>query len=256
MLFRAVFTLCALAGLAAGQESTVAITNPFTTPLDIEEGSRTFLSQCANCHGRDGRGGQGTPDLTTGNFRRASSDEGLFQVVSRGVSGTTMPAFSLSGRSIWQTLAYVRSLSAGRTRELAKGDAGRGAALFESQGCLGCHSRQGKGGASGPDLTEIGSERTLQEIRTSLLDPQGDVAPGFWRLRAQTRDGRTVEGLRLNEDTYSVQYMDGSGRLSTLMKSDVARFEVDRRSPMPALKGKLSGPQIEDLVAFLVGGKR
>ena len=73
---------------ALAQESDAALANPFTSDADVAAGEKTFLSQCASCHGRDGRGGAGGPDLSTGRFKRASSDEAIFQIVNRGIPGT------------------------------------------------------------------------------------------------------------------------------------------------------------------------
>jgi putative heme-binding domain-containing protein len=241
--------LLAAAIAAAQEESSHAITNPFTSPDDIAEGARHYLSQCAGCHGRDGRGGQGTPDFTTGNFRRATSDEGLFQIVAKGIPGTTMPGFNLNGRQTWQTLAYVRSLGASRTTELAKGDAARGEVLFKENRCGGCHAGQA------PSLAGIGRERTLAELKRSILDPQAEVANAYWRIRAVAGDGTALEGLRLNEDTYSVQYLDRSGKLRSAAKSSLSKYEIVKQSPMPAFRGKLTDVQVDDLVAYLVKGE-
>ncbi len=224
--------------------------NPFNTPADRENGARIFLSQCASCHGRDGRGGQGTPDFTTGRFRRASSDEGLFQVIGKGVPGTTMPAFKLNARDAWSTLAYIRSFSAGRALATAlKGDAARGASLFRTQGCAGCHVD-----GTGPDLTNVGRFQSLAEIRKSILAPQANVPPQYFRMRATTKAGVALSGLRLNEDTHSVQYQDAAG-LKSVMKSTLATYEIVRTSPMPTVK--LNEAQLDDLLAFLMtqGGR-
>jgi mono/diheme cytochrome c family protein len=150
--------------------------NPFNTPADRENGARIFLAQCAACHGRDGRGGQGTPDFTTGRFRRSSSDEGLFQIINKGVPGTTMPAFALNARETWSTLAYIRSLSAGRgVAATVKGDASRGAELFRAQGCARCHVE-----GNAPDLTGIGRFQSVGEIRRSIVEPaRRRAAPVF-----------------------------------------------------------------------------
>lgn len=241
----------------AQEESSATIKNPFTSQLDVAEGARIFRSQCASCHGRDGRGGQGTPDLTTGQFRRTTSDDGLYRVIAKGVPGTVMPGFNLAGREIWQTLAFVRSLHVGRATELAKGDASRGSALVKTHGCLRCHAMGAEGGFTGPDLAGIGKQRTLTEIRKSILEPQAEISPDWWRIRGATSDGKEFAGIRLNEDTRSIQYLDGSGQLRSAMKSEIARHELIRTSAMPAFQGKLNAAELEDVVAFLVlGGGR
>jgi cytochrome c oxidase cbb3-type subunit 3 len=234
--------------LSAQEESSQTVSNPFNTPADRENGARVFRSQCAACHGLDGRGGQGTPDFTTGRFRRASSDEGLFQIIGKGIPGTTMPAFSLNARDTWSTLAYIRSLSAGRaTAGSSAGDAVRGRELFRSQGCARCHVD-----GAAPDLTGIGRFQSVSEIRRSIVEPQADVPPQYFRIRATTKAGAAISGTRLNEDTYSVQYRDANG-LKSVMKSSLAAFEIIRTSPMPTVK--LTDAQVNDLLAFLMTGE-
>ncbi len=238
----------ALGGAYGQEESSQAMTNPFNSPADRENGARIFLSQCASCHGRDGRGGQGTPDFTTGRFRRASSDEGLFQLIGKGIPGTVMPAFNLNAREAWSTLAFIRSLSAARAATTAsKGDAARGADLFRSQGCARCHVN-----GNGPDLAGIGRFQSAGEVRRSILDPHADVPPQYFRMKATTKAGASLTGTRLNEDTYSVQYRD-SGGLKSVMKSSLATYEIIRASPMPV--SKLGEAQVDDLVAFLMMGE-
>lgn len=206
------------------------------------------LSQCASCHGRDGRGGQGTPDFTTGRFRRASSDEGLFQLIGKGIPGTVMPGFNLNARETWSTLAFIRSLSAGRAATTAsKGDPARGADLFRSQGCARCHVN-----GNGPDLAGIGRFQSASEVRRSIVDPQADVPPQYFRMKATTKAGAALAGIRLNDDTHSVQYRDAGG-LKSVMKSSLATYEIIRASPMPA--SKLDEAQMDNLVAFLMKGE-
>src|SRR5262245_31673309 len=91
-----VLTLAVFVLRVAAQESESALSNPFTSDADVAAGEKIFVSQCASCHGRDGRGGGGGPDLTTGRFKRASSDEGIFQIINKGIPGTTMPGFLLN----------------------------------------------------------------------------------------------------------------------------------------------------------------
>lgn len=235
------------APVVAAQESSAILSNPFNTPADRIEGARLFRSQCANCHAEDGRGTSAGPDLSSGAFKRASSDEGLFQVVAKGVPGTVMPGFSLSGREIWQVLAFIRSLSISRARETVTGDASRGAALFRTHGCGGCHD-----GLLGPALGESVRRKPLFELRRSITDPQVEVESRWWRLRAATHDGAALSGRRLNEDTHSVQYADPSGRLRTVSKADLTQYEIVRKSPMPPFD--LTDGELDDLLAYLVSG--
>ncbi|MFN0106430.1 MAG: c-type cytochrome, partial [Bryobacteraceae bacterium] len=48
---------------AGGEHSTTKLGNPFTSPVDRQAGAMFFRSQCASCHGQDGKGGAAGPDL-------------------------------------------------------------------------------------------------------------------------------------------------------------------------------------------------
>ena len=43
-----------------------------------------------------------------------------------------------------------------------------------------------------------------------------------------TRDGRTIRGRRLNEDTYTVQLIDEQERLVSLIKADLREYELGK----------------------------
>ena len=89
--------------------------NRFDTTVDVRMGQRLFRAQCGRCHGRDATGNDetGAPDLTTGTFANASSDEGLFQVIREGIDGTAMIGISprASDQTVWQIVSYVNSLN-------------------------------------------------------------------------------------------------------------------------------------------------
>ena len=172
-------------------------------------------------------------------------------MITKGIPGTAMTAFALNGREVWQLIAYLRAVNIGKAAAQAKGDAAKGEHVFESSGCGRCHTNGKAGGFVGPDLSEIGSHRSLPQLESSILDPDSDVAPDYWSLRAKTKTGQTVTGIRLNEDMTSFQIREASGRLRSLLKTDLASYEIVRASPMPSSKGKLSSGDLEDLIAYL-----
>ena len=93
--------------------------------------------------------------------------------------------------------------------------------------------------------------RSLAQIESSVLDPDADVSPDYWSLRARTRTGQTITGIRLNEDMTSFQIREQSGHLRSLWKTDLASYEIVRSSPMPSFKGKISSGDLDDLIAYL-----
>lgn len=232
---------CTVAAWA--QHSSVKLSNPFQTPQDRLEGARTYRSQCASCHGADGKGGNGGPDLTRGQFKHAVSEEAMYRVISKGIPGTTMPGFTFNGARGWQLVTFIASLNA--AAGAGAGDAKRGAELVASHQCARCHAE------GAPDLADAARRMTRAELRLALVDPAAEVAPEYWSWRGTLRDAQVVEGRRLNEDTFSVQVMDKDGRLRTIDKKDLAWATIEPKSPMPPYKGTLGGKDIDDVLAYL-----
>src|ERR1700737_3532671 len=157
--FPVIFFLAMLAVLRAQHGSTPD--RPFSTPEDEAAGAKSFRSQCAACHGPEASGGVVGPSLTTGTFKNGGSDEALFRVITKGIPGTAMTAFPLNGRGVWQLIAFLRAGNFGKAGEQAKGDPAKGAQVFKNNGCGHCHTTGTDGGFVGPDLSEIGSRRSL-----------------------------------------------------------------------------------------------
>jgi putative heme-binding domain-containing protein len=107
------------------------------------------------------------------------------------------------------------------------------------------------GSPVGPDLSGIGALMPPSDLMAALLRPDERARSTLWYVRAVTRDGRTITGRRLNEDTYSVQLIDAREKLVSLAKEDLKTYELIKSSLMPAYEGKLTGEQLGDLVAYL-----
>ena len=224
-------------------------TNPHTSPEDVAAGGRIYRSHCVECHGRDGTGGRG-PDITRGDLRYGNSDAALADTISTGIPGTSMPLFFFNGKQLWQIVAFVQSLR--REEPRPPGDSSAGAALFRGKGaCVNCHMVDGQGGRQGPDLTTVGARRSLRHLRSAVLDPDQWVHPRDWKIQAKTRSGVPVEGVRLNEDTHSLQLLVSGDKLISLVKSDLESYRIIKSSAMPPYAGQLSQSELDDLVAYL-----
>ena len=119
--------------------------------------------------------------------------------------------------------------------------------------CERCHTVGGHGGIVGPDLDDIGARRSAAHLREALVEPEAAVPAGFLQLRVATQNGRTLTGIRLNEDGFSIQLLDLSGRLHSFWKDELSTLDKEwMRSPMVSYETILSAGQIDDLVAYLV----
>ena len=218
---------------------------------DIDRGARLYGTNCAVCHGPTGDAVSAV-NLRSGRFRHAASDEELGRVIVAGIPGTAMPPHKFEPPDVAGLVAYIRSLRDQRAVAVTSGDAGRGRTLFAGKGgCPACHRVDGQGSRFAPDLSEIGAIRQPAGLLRSLVDPTAAMLPINRPVRAVTRDGKTIAGRRLNEDTYSVQLIDTDDRLVALMKADLKEYVVSKVSSMPSYRDKLTPQELADIVAYL-----
>lgn len=241
-----------VAGVAAAQ-MRVKLPNSRT---DLARGEKLFQANCGRCHGPRGEGGIG-PMLTQPKLRRAPDDSALVNVIENGIPGSEMPgAGAMTGREMRQTAAFVRTL--GKIPSKAPpGNAARGAEIVRLKGgCTACHAISGAGGISAPDLAGIGERRSAAHLRESLISPEASVPEGYLLVTAVPRNGASVTGVRVNEDSFSIQIRDNAGRYYSFWKEELAQIDKQRgKSPMPSFKEKLSDDELTDVVAYLASLK-
>ncbi len=222
------------------------------SPDDVSRGKRLYEGHCAICHGQTGTGSNG-PSLAKPTLVRASDDASLVRIIANGIPGTEMPgAWQMTDRERNQVAAYVRSLGRVAVEKLP-GDAARGKAIYEGKGgCNACHIVRGKGASLGPELTEVGARRSAARLRQALVDPGSALPEDFTMVRAVTTGGGEVRGVRVNEDSFTIQIRDTDGRLHSLRKRSIKTLErLANQSPMPSFGKSLSAAELDDLVAYL-----
>jgi putative heme-binding domain-containing protein len=221
----------------------------------VNAGGQLYQTHCYPCHGQDGESIPGV-SFRSGQYRRASNDEEISRIILNGIPGTGMPPTNLAAEDRRNLVAYLRSMHA--VGEMAKGtgDVASGKAIFEGKGgCLHCHRVDGNGSRTGPDLSDVGALRNAAYLTKSLTDPNDAIAPANRIVRAVAKDGSTISGRRLNEDTHTIQLIDGKERLVSLNKSDLREITLVKTSPMPSFTGKLSSQEINDVVSYLLSLK-
>jgi putative heme-binding domain-containing protein len=222
---------------------------------DIEAGAKLYAAQCVTCHGPSGDAIAGV-DLSANKFRTVSSDQDLMNVITTGIPQSGMPAQTFKTNELVSLVAYIRNMRNFGSETVPLGDADRGKAIFEGKGdCLSCHRVNGQGGRAGPDLSTVGTRRSAELIRTALTDPKMGLVPINRPVRAVTKEGRVITGRRLNEDTFTVQLTDETGRLMTLVKSELREFTVLTTPRMPSYQGKLTPAELADVLSYLLALK-
>ncbi len=235
--------------------------NPLSgDPQAITKGAVLFRQECVYCHGVGARGGMRGPDLTTGSWNHGGSDADLVRTITDGVAGTAMPPNNLKTDEIWQIVSYLRTVQ--QPPSAPVGDQARGEALFFGTArCSTCHIVNGRGGRLGPELTTAGSARSRAYLVESIRQPSkqltqirslGGDSLKYDTVTAVTGDGRTIVGVPMNEDTFTIQLMDMSERVHSLDKKALKSFRHENRSLMPAYDAsRLPDTDLDNLVAYM-----
>src|SRR5437867_2397923 len=215
-----------------------------------EAGKKSFETRCAPCDAGDGKGGERGPNILVSGTVRRRPAEALGELITRGVPAGGMPAVSLPRAELDALVAFVRALAAPARENPPAGNVEAGEAFFFGKGeCGSCHSVRGRGGIRGPDLSDVGSRRTVAEIERSLREPDSEVAPGFKTASVRLRDGRRLRGFIKNESNYDLQLQSLDGLLASLRASEIAEVSREPGSLMPRLEA--SAEEFRDLAAYL-----
>ncbi len=255
--------LVACALVLAAADPVGAQDTPEVTEAGLARGEMFYQAHCGRCHGMLGQGGEG-PSLARPTLPRAPDHGSLVRVIRRGIPGTGMPGTRsnlVSDLEVDLIAAYVRTLAQDVLVEVA-GDAARGQEVFTAAGdCYSCHVVDGRGTGIGPELTGIGLRRGVEYLYASLQTPESELPVsrrgilrgfrGYLPIRAVTREGRVITGMRVNEDAFTIQLRSISGRTVSLRKEDLVELEKQfDHSLMPAVE-EMTEADIDDLVAFL-----
>lgn len=167
-------------------------------PLDVRDlakdnaalgvGRNLFLNNCAACHGSDGGGAPGFPNLTDNDWLWGGDPDTVVATISGGRIGMMPPwGVALGARGVEDVLHHVFKLQ-GRT--LPTGDETAGSAKF-AQLCSACHGADGRGNAAmgTPNLADNiwlhGG--AIATVRESIEKGRGGTMPAHAQRLGATR---------------------------------------------------------------------
>ena len=153
-------------------------------PQALKMGQRLFANNCAQCHGSDGRGSLGFPNLTNQHWLYGGSPEAISTSITEGRTGI-MPSWGaiLNEQQLNEVTDYVMSLS--DKGEQTTADLNAGEQVYKTY-CVACHGVDGTGNVllGAPDLTAgiylYGSSRgaikqTISVGRTGVMPAQKNL---------------------------------------------------------------------------------
>lgn len=136
-----------------------------------------------------------------------------------------------------------------------EGNPRRGEELFFTGGllqCSQCHQVAGRGKPLGPELSEIGAQRSPQELLESLLNPSRTIDPKYQTYLVETVDGRALSGLLIERSAERVTLRDAEHRDVEIAADDIEQLIASPQSIMPdGVLRELTAQEAADLLAYL-----
>ncbi|WP_197085464.1 MULTISPECIES: cytochrome-c oxidase, cbb3-type subunit III [unclassified Cellvibrio] len=171
-----------------GVYSKMPIEEVAKNPDALKMGFRLFANNCAICHGADGGGNPGFPNLTDKDWLYGGTPEKILETIVHGRKAA-MPAWVgvIGEEGVVDVAEYVLQIS-GNEHDAAKAE--KGAKLFATN-CVACHGADGKGNqlVGAPNLTDdiwlYGGEPAT--IRQTLRDGRNGVMPAQQELLKEDR---------------------------------------------------------------------
>ncbi|MFD1214992.1 cytochrome-c oxidase, cbb3-type subunit III [Microbulbifer celer] len=144
----------------------------------LKMGARIFANNCSVCHGADGGGNYGFPNLTDNDWLYGGTPEKILETLHEGRKGLMPPQGPVIGEEgVKNATEYVLSLN-GLEHDAAM--AAEGKEVFGTV-CMACHGVDGKGNQSlgAPNLTDniwlYGSSR--EEIQHTIRGGRSNEMP-------------------------------------------------------------------------------
>ena len=126
-----------------------------------------------------------------------------------------------------------------------------GQAVFKKS-CAACHRVQNEGGKVGPQLDGVGI-RGVDRLLEDILDPNRNVDGAFRSTVIVTKDGVTVQGLKLREEGGAVIIGDNQGKEVRVAMTDIDEQRQTNLSPMPSnFAEQLKEDDLRVLLAYLL----
>ncbi len=132
---------------------------------------------------------------------------------------------------------------------------GNGKQIFAATNCVACHKLNGVGQEVGQDLSKLDAKQMPADILKSILDPSAVIGEKFQSYVIETKEGKVLTGLILEETGDSLKLLENplaKTAAVTLRKSEIESRTKSATSIMPkGLLDKLTRDEIIDLLAYV-----
>ena len=139
-----------------------------------------------------------------------------------------------------------------RSAVIDQGDDARGEEVFTRQ-CSKCHKVGGAGFDVGPDLLSLANRaREKENLLVNIIDPNANIVPGYEEYRVDTRDGRILTGVLLEQNANSVTLGREEGEKDKILRANIAALRPSTVSAMPeGVEEEITVEEMTDLLEYL-----
>ena len=152
----------------------------------------------------------------------------------------------------WTVDDVVAAASGGLTGR----DFENGKKMFAAAKCMTCHRFDGRGGATGPDLTSVSGRFSIRDLADALVEPSKVISDQYRANIIETAQGLVITGriVAEDEDQLTVQTnAEDASQIAVVKREDVEEMTPSPTSLMPdKLLDTLNREEMLDLLAYLL----
>lgn len=141
---------------------------------------------------------------------------------------------------------------------LGKRNFEEGKNMFIASSCTTCHSMQGEGESIGPELTQLGTRFSFEDMLESLINPSDAISDQYNTTVYSLKNGQSVVGRLMDEDeeNYIISQNPYAPELvRNIPKDQVVEVKLSTVSLMPpGTINRLNEEELKDLLAYLMAG--
>ncbi len=141
---------------------------------------------------------------------------------------------------------------------LGSRDFEQGKNMFIASSCTTCHSIRGEGESIGPELTQLGTRFSLEDMLRSLINPSDAISDQYNTTVYSLENGQSVVGKLMNEDdeNYNISQNPYAPEIiRNIPKDQVIQTKLSTISLMPpGTINRLNEEELKDLLAYLMAG--
>lgn len=141
---------------------------------------------------------------------------------------------------------------------LSNRDYQQGRNMYLATNCISCHAMAGEGQNIGPELTQIGTRFSPQDMLRSIINPNEVISDQYNATVFSLKDGSSVVARLISDDkdAYKVSQNPYAPEvIRAIPKSEVTSTKMSTVSLMPlGTINRLNDEEVKDLLAYMIAG--